>query len=249
MTNTLENRHRQRKRKIEMEIAIQRIGSSVGTIANRTILEFGSGDGYQIPYLRRLGNLVASDIYQSEKISENYPEVNFVICDIRNAPFVSGSFDLIFANHVLEHIEKITKAFSELQRIGKSDCVYIFTVPTGIWLLLSLPTQFYNGVRKLFNRIAKRRIPKPKGVTEVELKGWRRFLPRGHGWNKDFFDCFNSFRIKNWQNLFCENDFKVIEMTPLLLYAPSEFPIIPTTRFLVKKGIYSSAIFLMKKGT
>ena len=120
-------------------------------------------------------------------------------------------------------------------------------MPTNVWLLFSLPAQFYNGIRKLFNTKPKNRKARSRGDSDIEIKGWRRILPRGHGWRKDFFKCFNSFRIKNWHDLFCKNNFKVIKIAPLLLYAPSEFPIIPTTRFLAEKGIYSSAIFIMKK--
>lgn len=247
MAKSLEDRHRQRKRKTEIEIAVRRLAPYIENSDSKRILEFGSGDGYQIPYLSKLGNLVASDIYKSEEISRNYPDVNFVLCDIRDTSFESKDFDLIFANHVLEHIGGVSEAFSELRRIGKSHCIYAFTVPTNVWLLLSLPTQFYNGVRKLFNRKLRNRKARDRETSNVEIKGWRKFFPRGHGWRKDFFDCLNSFKIKSWQALFSENGFEVIEMAPLLLYAPSEFPIIPTTRFLAEKGLYSSAIFIMKK--
>lgn len=248
MARTLEERHRARKRKAEMEIALQHLTPYVKTITGNRLLEFGSGYGYQIPYLRKLGNLVASDIYQNERIKEDYPDVNFVVCDVRHAPFVLESFDLIFANHVLEHIENIKQAFSELKGIGRSDCIYAFTVPTDVWLLVSLPAQFYNGVRKIICRIFKKPMTgHNREISSTKIEGWRKFLPRGHGWRKGFFDCLSSFKIKNWKNLFCENGFEVIEVSPLLLYAPSEFPIIPTTRFLAKRGIYSSAIFIMKK--
>ena len=247
VVNTLEGRHRERKRKAEMEIVINRIVPFLRSGRNIRILEFGSGDGYQIPYLRRLGNVIASDISQNEAIVKNYPDARFTVCDIRRTSFASKSFDLVFANHVLEHIENITGAFDELKRIGTQNCIYAFTVPTSVWLLLSLPAQFYNGMRKLLKKIFKVDIIKRDGVRDARIKGWRRFLPRGHGWRDNFFDCLKSFRMKNWQNLFCENGFKIKDIEPLLLYAPSEFPIIPTTRFLVSNGICSSAIFILNK--
>jgi len=248
MTKKLEKRHRERKRKAEMEIAMSHLKPHLHDPKDNRILEFGSGDGYQVPYLRKLGDVVASDIYQGGAARERFPDVDFVICDIGKSPFDSGNFDLVFANHVLEHIDEAPKAFAELRRIGKRDCIYAFTVPTDTWLWLSLPAQFYNGLRKLFNRKTGDR----KGVDNrtkvaLEIKGWRRFFPRGHGWRKGFFDCLDSFRLKSWQSLFAQNDFEVIEIAPLLLYSPSEFPIVPTTRFLAKRGMCSSAMFIMRK--
>jgi len=247
MSGSFEDRHRQRKRSREMEIIMDKVAPFVKPAGNIKVFEFGSGDGYQIPYLRRLGSVIASDIYQSDYIKSRYPGINFVICDVRTAPFALGSFNLIFANHVLEHIENISKAFSELKRIGKNDCVYVFTVPTSIWLLLSIPAQLYNGLRKVFKRISDMELRKKIETTDIEPKTWRRFLPRGHGWRKNFFDCFNSFKIENWEKLFREGNFDVVKKFPLLLYAPSEFPIIPTTEFLVRRGIYSSVVFIMRK--
>lgn len=232
---TFEERHRQRKRKAEIKIVLDKIAPFVKP--DMRILEFGSGGGYQTPYLRTLGNLIASDI--RGRIPK---DKNFIICDIRSSPFISGHFNLIFANHVLEHIENTPKAFEELKRIGKTDCIYAFTVPTRWWLLLSLPAQIYNA---LFRKSLMER----REIADVEVKGWRRFLPRGHGWRKNFFDCLSSFGSKNWHNLFHENGFEVLKMTPLLLYAPSEFPIVPTTRFLADKGVCSSAIFIIKKSS
>lgn len=248
MLHTFEIRHRERKRKREMEIIIKRIAPFTGNKNRLKILEFGSGDGYQISYLKRLGSVVASDIYKSDEINR-YREAEFVLCDIRNAPFALSSFGLVFSNHVLEHIKDIKSAFAELKRIGRSDCIYAFTVPTNTWLLLSIPAQCYNALRRILNKEHKNKAIKRRREGGAEIRGWRKFLPVGHGWQKNFLHCFNSFRMKNWQKLFVENEFKIIESVPLLLYAPSEFPIVPTSRFLVKCGIYSSVMFILKKAT
>ena len=244
---TFEDRHRQRKRKKEIELAIDKIAVFVKPQENIKILEFGSGNGYQIPYLKKLGRVVASDIYKSEEISKNYLDIEFVTCDIRDTPFTSNSFDLIFSNHVLEHIRDITAAFAELKRIGNRECLYTFTVPTSTWLLLSIPAQCYNVLRRVLNKEPKNKVVKRERGDYTKVNGWPKFLPRGHGWRKNFFDCFRSFKLENWERLFCENGFKVTERAPLLLYAPSECPVVPTTTFLVDRGVYSSALFVLKK--
>ncbi|MDG1980025.1 MAG: methyltransferase domain-containing protein [Flavobacteriaceae bacterium] len=52
-----------------------------------------------------------------------------VKADIVNLPFNDNSFDVIFCNHVLEHIQDDTKAMKELFRVMKKGGMGIFQVP------------------------------------------------------------------------------------------------------------------------
>ncbi len=52
-----------------------------------------------------------------------------VKADICNLPFEDNSFDVIFCNHVLEHIPDDTKAMQELFRVMKKGGFGIFQVP------------------------------------------------------------------------------------------------------------------------
>lgn len=52
-----------------------------------------------------------------------------VKADILNLPFDDGVFDVIFCNHVLEHIEDDNKAMRELFRVMKSGGFGIFQIP------------------------------------------------------------------------------------------------------------------------
>lgn len=52
-----------------------------------------------------------------------------VKADIQNLPFEENSFDVIFCNHVLEHVEDDQKALSELFRVMKPGGWGIFQVP------------------------------------------------------------------------------------------------------------------------
>ena len=52
-----------------------------------------------------------------------------VTADIINLPFNDNSFDVIFCNHVLEHIQDDTKAMEELFRVMKKGGMGIFQVP------------------------------------------------------------------------------------------------------------------------
>jgi predicted SAM-dependent methyltransferase len=52
-----------------------------------------------------------------------------VKADICNLPFKDNSYDVIFCNHVLEHITDDTKAMQELYRVLKPGGIGIFQVP------------------------------------------------------------------------------------------------------------------------
>ena len=52
-----------------------------------------------------------------------------VKADICNLPFEDNTYDLIFCNHVLEHIPDDTKAMQELYRILKKGGMGIFQIP------------------------------------------------------------------------------------------------------------------------
>ncbi len=52
-----------------------------------------------------------------------------VKADICNLPFEDNTFDVIFCNHVLEHIPDDTKAMQELYRVMKVDGMGIFQIP------------------------------------------------------------------------------------------------------------------------
>ncbi|MCK5815323.1 MAG: class I SAM-dependent methyltransferase [Flavobacteriaceae bacterium] len=52
-----------------------------------------------------------------------------VKADICNLPFEDNSYDIIFCNHVLEHIPDDTKAMQELYRVLKKGGMGIFQIP------------------------------------------------------------------------------------------------------------------------
>ena len=260
-----EKRHRRKKREWEMALIIKAIlrylrDNGYNEKERFRSLEFGCGDGFQIPYLEKISEVTAIDIYISEAI-KNRQMKNFVECSITNTPFEDGYFDLIFSNHVVEHIEDLQSAFGEMKRIGKNNCLYAFSVPTNVWLLLSLPAQYYHKVCKLF--VAQSRL---KGIDHnqsqyiknikrmemlqhatITMRLFNRICPRGHGVIYDFATCYQKFKVEAWKGLFEQNRFLVKKIFPLLLYAPSELPIVPTIRALKRFNICSSVLFLMQK--
>ena len=85
-----------------------------------------------------------------------------VLADARLMPFAGNSFNLVFSNSVIEHIEDIDKVLEEVSYILKPKGLFIFTVPTdkfGEYLF------FY----RVFSRIRLKRIANWYKTKRIEL--------------------------------------------------------------------------------
>lgn len=76
-------------------------------------------------FLKRFKNLKNLD-YLTADLYSPIADVKADICDL---PFDENAFDVIFCNHVLEHIENDKKAMSELYRVLKPGGMGIFQIP------------------------------------------------------------------------------------------------------------------------
>ena len=133
---------------------------------------------------------------------------------IADTPFVDGCFDLIFSNHVIEQVEDLCSAFREMKRIGEPGCIYAFSVPTNIWLLLSLPARYYLKLRPFFGKEAGRteHPGKPNLADKPAIiRGLDKLRPRGHGVICNFSACYRAFKIAAWRSRFEQNDLGVFK--------------------------------------
>ena len=64
--------------------------------------------------------------YITSDLESPIADVKADICDL---PFKDNEFDVVFCNHVLEHISDDTKAMQELYRVLKKDGFGIFQIP------------------------------------------------------------------------------------------------------------------------
>lgn len=80
-----------------------------------------------LPIFKKMKNLkyTTADLYS--------PIVD-IKANLLDLPFKNNSFDVVFCNHVLEHIEDDTKAMSELYRVLKPGGMGIFQVPQDLSL-------------------------------------------------------------------------------------------------------------------
>jgi SAM-dependent methyltransferase len=261
-------KHREKKRTLEIEKIIAElecIRQSAGRHGEH-ILEFGCGNGFQIPYLKTVGTVVATDIYTSREL-KNREDVCFLESNIVALPFTSGAFSLVFSNHVVEHLPDPVTSFQELKRVGREDCLYLFSVPTNHWLLLSLPQKYMGKCVELLRIISKYVMKSddnkqiaPDTLQRMDMEsrlggsGSRKrsflklLLPKGHGEYPDFLKCYRAFKVKSWNSYFINHGFAIEKVVPLMLYGPSERPIIPTTDKLSRYGFCSSVLFVLSKG-
>ena len=95
-------------------------------IANKKVLHMAPEQCF-LPIFKKMKNLdyTTADLYS--------PIVD-VKADILDLPFEDNSFDVVFCNHVLEHIEDDVKAMRELYRVLKPKGIGIFQVPQDLSL-------------------------------------------------------------------------------------------------------------------
>jgi SAM-dependent methyltransferase len=78
------------------------------------ILDIGSGD---FPLHLNGHEIIHSDIDKKFEVQ--------IRCDIHHLPFVNHCFELVYASHILEHLDHPTKAVAEIARVSDSAVIKI----------------------------------------------------------------------------------------------------------------------------
>lgn len=259
------DRGRAQLRDREVRLVMERLRSRLpargeNALAPPRILEFGSGEGHQIPWLRALGTVVASDVYVNPELQHEKLGADYVVCDIARSPFADDSFDIIYSNHVLEHVPDLDGALEEIQRIGRPGCLYVFSLPTPLWLLLSVPVRYWDRIQRVWTtalRLLGRKarsspgepragLERPPAATQhrSRLAAW--LLPGGHGEYPGFWEAFRVFRLRAWRSRFARHDLAEVEHRLLLLYSPVRWPFVPVNELGARFGLASSRLFILR---
>jgi SAM-dependent methyltransferase len=122
---------------LDHETWIRPAFAQLGDVHGRRVLDFGCGHGMAAVVLARCGALVtAFDLspgYLAEaraRARANGVAISFLQADGEQLPFADGSFDRIWGNAVLHHLD-LARAGRELFRVLKPDGWAVFCEPWG----------------------------------------------------------------------------------------------------------------------
>jgi SAM-dependent methyltransferase len=125
--------HLNRRRQFVSSTITSFIKEKAAPTASIRMLDLGCGDGANIRWLEPLGcNLFATDYNLARLIKARraaLPSTKIVLSHIATMPFINGYFDIVFFNHVLEHIEDDRGALKNVYRITASDGYVILGTP------------------------------------------------------------------------------------------------------------------------
>ncbi len=122
----------------------------LGAVAGKAILDFGCGHGMAAVVLARLGaRVTAFDLSRGylreaqHRARANGVSIHFLQADGETLPFADGSFDAIWGNAILHHLD-LHRAGRELYRVLRPGGVAVFCEPWGEnpllrWARRSLP--------------------------------------------------------------------------------------------------------------
>jgi 2-polyprenyl-3-methyl-5-hydroxy-6-metoxy-1,4-benzoquinol methylase len=109
----------------------------LGDVAGRRVLDFGCGHGMAAVVLARRGARVTafdlSEHYVNEALARaraNGVSAHFVQTDGERLPFSNASFDLVWGNAILHHLD-LCVAGRELRRVMRPGGVAVFCEPWG----------------------------------------------------------------------------------------------------------------------
>lgn len=150
--------------------------AKLGDLCGKRVLDFGCGHGMAAVVLARAGATVtAFDISPGyvnearERARANGVDVECVSADGEALPFPDASFDAVWGNAILHHLD-LARAGRELSRVFKPGGVAVFCEPWGGNPVLSFARRFlpYPG---------KDRTPDERPLTRRDLAPLRAIFP------------------------------------------------------------------------
>ena len=203
----------------DLEIDCMRKVINGQQIENPGILEIGAGDGYMSNALSEAGfDVTATDPAPRKPLKYNVQQMNGY--DIK---FEDSSFDIILSSNVLEHINDLPKAFSEMKRVLKPDGVMIHSVPTvycNLATMIVQPLAYFKNLFLLFSGKVKIKVNKNRSrlfqvlyfcykIVFNFLNPLKIFISKGHGVSKNRFWALYIWRRTYWKEQFRKTGLEV----------------------------------------
>ena len=96
------------------------------------LLDLGCGTGFLFPYIKKPCYLIGLDLsrnslLQAKKQKRKIINIELIVGDADNTPFLDKIFDKIFAITLIQNMPKSKKTVKEIKRISKSNAVIAIT--------------------------------------------------------------------------------------------------------------------------
>ncbi len=160
-----------------------------------SILEIGSGTGELILYLQNkypgckmFGlDFSTESIVRSKNIARQFNiPVSFMQGDIKSMPFKDESFDIIFGDQVIGHMDNLDSALKEVYRVTKKEGIVAFSVANSLrpdgWYLSKILSRSHFGYKQksMFSWMLSSRLNR-SGLKKIKFYGdmlvlFRNFL-------------------------------------------------------------------------
>jgi ubiquinone/menaquinone biosynthesis C-methylase UbiE len=222
-----------------------------------TVLELGSGDGYQLELLRRrFARVYALDLGHRPARAQD-----FVFASAERLPFPDQTFDLVTSNCVLEHVGDRRRAIEETFRVLRSGGYVAHVVPTQFWKATSVllnpggyPLLVWEKAWALRSRrragefVAENLKPAARpGLLQV-LGRWTS--PQIHGVYASHLAEYRAYARSRWAELLSHPQMRLIADVPTLCYTQfgfGRFHGLQLRQWLAKHGFASSRAFILRK--
>jgi SAM-dependent methyltransferase len=208
-------------------------------------LELGAGDGFQSGLLRRwVRRLVASDVNLVRLRAGKPQGVGRIVADAMQASrcFRSGSFDLVYCSHLLEHLADPARGIEGMRTLMRPEGVWIGVMPSPFmkltWMALFYPNRLGAALAALRDpRRRKEAGAKMRAGTEAcdwdnnpsrrRYGFWRRQVwPVPHGAYHSNVEEVFKYSPRRWVPLIEEQGLSVVQVLrmPVTTGYPLDWP-------------------------
>jgi len=117
----------------------------VAGMARGRTLDVACGDGYIASLIRDRGcDVAACDISRKRvNTAKRIFGIEAQVADIRALPYPDGTFDTVIAGEILEHLNPISEAFAEIERVCAEGGQILITLPIGTVFGIDRTHQWY----------------------------------------------------------------------------------------------------------
>lgn len=130
-------RHHVRKRRCYVEQVLRREFTKRGWQKAQRLLDLGCGDGNNLAWLAPFAERLYGSDYNLARLARAQTRstgATLFLADLMNYPALDNSFDVVFFNHVIEHIPDDGAALATVQRILKPGGLLVLGAPNeGSW--------------------------------------------------------------------------------------------------------------------